>query len=73
MKVKAFIWLILHRRAPVKVELVKRGISLNSDTLCPLLHEDPVAFFLVWNEAWEGAHKPKVFRHGKLFLQKPLS
>ncbi|KAK8544945.1 hypothetical protein V6N12_025804 [Hibiscus sabdariffa] len=35
-KVEAFVWLILHNRAPVKVELLKRGVRSIGDDLCPL-------------------------------------
>ncbi|KAK9037405.1 hypothetical protein V6N11_022316 [Hibiscus sabdariffa] len=38
-KVEAFMWLILHERVPVKVELLKRGVSLVADDSCPLCNQ----------------------------------
>ncbi|KAL4346749.1 hypothetical protein GQ457_17G015740 [Hibiscus cannabinus] len=35
-KVEAFVWLLLHNRAPVKVELLKRGVRSIGDDICPL-------------------------------------
>ncbi|KAK8617137.1 hypothetical protein V6N13_117104 [Hibiscus sabdariffa] len=34
-KVEAFMWLILHERVPVKMELLKRGVSGVADDICP--------------------------------------
>ncbi|KAL4308214.1 hypothetical protein GQ457_01G004750 [Hibiscus cannabinus] len=38
-KVEAFMWLILHERVPVKVELLKRGVSVVADDSCPLCNQ----------------------------------
>ncbi|KAK8993498.1 hypothetical protein V6N11_033593 [Hibiscus sabdariffa] len=38
-KVEAFMWLILHEHVPVKVELLKRGVSLVADDSCPLCNQ----------------------------------
>ncbi|KAK8488859.1 hypothetical protein V6N11_071059 [Hibiscus sabdariffa] len=34
-KAEAFIWLLLHGRVPVKIDLAERGVLLLSDTSCP--------------------------------------
>ncbi|XP_071708232.1 uncharacterized protein [Rutidosis leptorrhynchoides] len=39
LKVEVFIWRLLRQRLPVRVELDKRGIDLNS-LLCPLCDDD---------------------------------
>ncbi|KAK9000846.1 hypothetical protein V6N11_081330 [Hibiscus sabdariffa] len=35
-KVEMFVWLVIRQRIPVKTELAIRGVSVTSNTLCPL-------------------------------------
>ncbi|KAE8711627.1 T27c4.14 protein isoform 3 [Hibiscus syriacus] len=57
-RVEAFIWQLAHQKIAVKVELAKRGMSLEEDILCPFCkeHEESVQHlfitcFVVW-ELW---------------------
>ncbi|XP_071704231.1 uncharacterized protein [Rutidosis leptorrhynchoides] len=62
LKVEIFIWRLLRRRLPVRVELDKRGIDLNS-VLCPFCDDDSQTldhtFFLCKNsmDVWERIYK----------------
>ncbi|KAK8999493.1 hypothetical protein V6N11_070655 [Hibiscus sabdariffa] len=54
-KVKGIIWLTLHGRAPVTVELVKRGAWTASDTICPMCRKGQETFqhiFFSCEVAW---------------------
>ncbi|KAE8698885.1 Phospholipid-transporting ATPase 3 [Hibiscus syriacus] len=57
-RVEAFLWQLAHQKVAVKMELVKRGMSLEEDILCPFCkeHEESVqhlfiSCFVVW-ELW---------------------
>ncbi|KAE8719951.1 Detected protein of confused Function [Hibiscus syriacus] len=57
-RVEAFLWQLAHQKVAVKMELVKRGMSLEEDVLCPFCkeHEETVqhlfiSCFVVW-ELW---------------------
>ncbi|KAL4295459.1 hypothetical protein GQ457_12G031020 [Hibiscus cannabinus] len=55
-KVEAFMWLILHERVPVKVELLKRGVSGVADDLCPFCNqakETVEHLFFTCSVAWQ--------------------
>ncbi|KAK9038964.1 hypothetical protein V6N11_023805 [Hibiscus sabdariffa] len=41
-KVELFAWLVIRQRIPVRVELMRRGLSSISDILCPLCRNDMI-------------------------------
>ncbi|XP_039003297.1 uncharacterized protein LOC120130003 [Hibiscus syriacus] len=55
-RVEAFLWQLAHQKVAVKVELVKRGIPLRDDILCPLCkkqEESVQHLFISCNVVWE--------------------
>ncbi|XP_039003080.1 uncharacterized protein LOC120129709 [Hibiscus syriacus] len=76
-RVEAFLWQLAHQKVAVKAELVKRGLPLGDDILCPLCKENEESMqhlFISCVVVWELCNKLASFWDVSLVLpQDPPS